>query len=345
MLFRSPLPPLTVEVLGVHKEISHLRSRLIAQPNNPYALGDMAFAYGKIGQLEKAKQCILRALILAPEDRLLLRSASRLYTHSGEPDVALQILRKSERLRQDPWILAAEIAISDLAKETSRYAKRGKKIVEAKITPPYHTSELAGAVGTLELDHGNIRKSKKFFKSALIDPTENVVAQTEWAITHQNLNINDFSLQELPGVYEANSIKSYFEGDWEDALNQTKLWHLDQPFSIGATALGSYIASLLLNRDDDAISIAKGGVVANPRKWILRNNLAVSYAKLGLIDEAEAEMEIANHYLDDAEARGVLLATNGIISFRKGDFVKRCPPLGLPASGTRMSSGVSCATW
>ena len=52
-----------------------------------------------------------------------------------------------------------------------------------------HTSELASAVATLELNSSNIKRSKRLFDLSLRSPTENSIAQVAWA-SRQNRSIN-----------------------------------------------------------------------------------------------------------------------------------------------------------
>jgi hypothetical protein len=59
--------------------------------------------------------------MLAPNHRFALRSAARFFLHVGKPDDAQTILRRSEATRRDPWLMAAEIAVSTVADRTPRW--------------------------------------------------------------------------------------------------------------------------------------------------------------------------------------------------------------------------------
>jgi hypothetical protein len=45
----------------------------------------------------------------------------------------------------------------------------------------WHLGELAAAIATREIEGGGDKLGKKLMRTALIDPTENVLAQAEWA--------------------------------------------------------------------------------------------------------------------------------------------------------------------
>src|SRR5207249_126382 len=84
----------------------------------------------------------------------------------------------------DPWLVAAEVAVSPLAGRTSRLIKHGRRLLESHQFEPIAVSELASAIGTEDLAAGSVRRARQLFGSSLNDPTENAVAQAEWASRH-----------------------------------------------------------------------------------------------------------------------------------------------------------------
>lgn len=144
-----------------YRVISNLKQRTREYPHNPILWMDLAFYYSAIGQIESASDAVGIALSLNRDNRYLLRSGSRFYIHSGMPDKALDYVRKSSLINFDPWLVAAEIAISDSIGKTPKQMKRGRQMLEALSFPKLHLSELASAIGTIELKNGAKRKGKK----------------------------------------------------------------------------------------------------------------------------------------------------------------------------------------
>jgi tetratricopeptide (TPR) repeat protein len=319
--YREPSPvvvPTTQKELRLH--ISSLRCRLREHLNNPLMLHDLAHAYGLVGLLEKAKRYSRMALALAPNNRFLLRSAARLFVHCGVPDEGLKVLRRAESLRHDPWLLAAEIAVSDLAGQTSKYIKHSKRWIDAQKFGPFHLSELAGAIATQELESGNIKGTKKLLKGAMLDPTENVVAQTEWLIGHRGLQrIPELSVRR-PDTNEANFFEAFTEARWTNAMTEARLWCADQPFSTGAITWGSYVAGTILENHHEAMALLDIGHLANPSDWVIKNNMAFHKASVGFLDDAEAWLDRIALDTNDVAAKGTTTATRGLIAYRRGNI-------------------------
>ena len=151
-----------------NRSVKEFREKTQMFPNNPYYWIDLAFCYSAIGKNIKALKCIMIALQLNKNDRFVLRSASRFFQHNEEPDRALHILRASDRIKVDPWIIASEISISDAIGKTSRYIKAADIIIESKNFSPFATCEANSALGTIQIDSGNFKKGKQYFKQALV---------------------------------------------------------------------------------------------------------------------------------------------------------------------------------
>ena len=74
---------------------------------------------------------------------------------------------------KSPWLMPLD-ALRSMCVEVGRFCI-------AKQYPDRQLSELASALGTLEMKAGKVRHSKRLFRSALMDPTDNTVAQVFWA--------------------------------------------------------------------------------------------------------------------------------------------------------------------
>jgi tetratricopeptide (TPR) repeat protein len=164
-----------------HSRIRRLRKVLHESPRNVLARADLALEYTKVGLLRQALSSMHLALRLSPDSRFILRCAARLLVHVGDIEGALATLRASARTKLDPWLSAAEVAISGSAERPPRFAKTGAQLVRSQDHSPFQTTELASALATLEASAGAAKNARRLFAQSLVQPTENAVAQATWA--------------------------------------------------------------------------------------------------------------------------------------------------------------------
>lgn len=316
-----PLPDIILpeDLQKFHVAIANIKKRIREYPRNPILWMDLAFYYSTLGQTDSAEDAVLVALSLNKENRYLIRSSARFFIHNDSPDKALSFLRRSEVGMHDPWVLAAEIAISDDLNSTSKRLKIAKEMVTSKNISIFHLSELASALGTIELKSGARKKGKKLLNFALQDPTENVFAQAIFL----NALFGEpkiFSNPEaLPNSFEAQTRVEFQAGEFQSSLEAAKKWFAYQPFSSRPAAAASYIASVALGQFAEAARIAKMGLLASPRVFMLKNNLAFSLASLGEASKAREVLgTIFESQLKPLE-KGVLAATLGVVEFREGN--------------------------
>lgn len=154
--------------------------------------------------------------------------------------------------------------------------------------------------------------------TALREPTENALAQAEWASTN-GLNLDRADL-DRPRTYEAQALRYSHEGDWPAASNAGREWLADQPFAQEAAQFTSYAASVGAEDWELAAWAAKSGLVANPDDYMLRNNLVFALASQGKAEEAYAELRLIHGSSLDARERAVVMATQGLVLFRHGEI-------------------------
>ncbi len=300
------------------ESIHALRTGLRDYPRDPFKWIDLARRYAGVGLPKKAEQAILAGLSLAPTSRPILRAAARFFVHTHDPERAFLMLRKATSIRNDPWLVAAEIAVSDVAHKTSGLIKLGRSMLGNNSFKPAEISELASAIGSLELSAGNIRGARKLFERALLEPNDNSVAQAEWA----SRKIKDFGVPpehlSKPLNFEARAIQYYTLGEWLTALEETEKWQSDEPFSSRPPSLGTFIAAVVLDDHDKGVQIGQQGLIANPSDSVLLNNLAFSLASLCRVTEAEVVFSKIHPRSCDLELQIALSATAGLIKFRKG---------------------------
>lgn len=300
------------------RRIHTLREQLRIAPRSPVMWMDLAREYSILGQGPSAEHAVRIAVELAPTNRFVLRSAARYYLHKGDPERAHHLVNRAPNIHQDPWLMAAEIATATVLDRTPRLVKRGRSALEGQTFAPEHITELAGAIGTLELRSGKRRHARRLFQQSLIRPNDNAVAQVSWAARHTQGIEFDPNLLQTPWSFEARAWESYGEGEWLVAARAAEEWLHDEAFSSRPAEFGSFVTSVALKDYTASISFARRGLVANPTDPLLLNNLAFALANAGKLPEAfEAFSRIDRSDLD-VTMQITHLATAGLLQYRLG---------------------------
>lgn len=323
------------ETIGFDKNFEmHLRSRIAthkrsvrAYPKNAVAWADLARLYTALGQSSSAKSAIQVAINLARESRFVLRSAARFFVHfsgknsEGHIDEGLHLLRRSKSLKADPWIMAAEISLSTILDETPASLKWARALAEKDALDPWHLSELNGSLATLALMQGGIGKPGKLFKKSLRSPTENALAQAQWAGDKHNVIQVPKEDLERPGLeaFEALALKEKSAGRWRSVLKHCRNWAAMEPTSTRPLSMGTYVAEAILGDPRTALPFAERAVLLDPANPFAHNNLAVVLADLGELDTAEDHASRFPAGILSNYANTVHIATQGLISYRRGD--------------------------
>ena len=258
------------------------------------------------------------ALQLAPDNRHVLRSASRLFLHLNEPQHAHDLLVRSAATKRDPWLISAEIAIAELAARGPRFYKQGVAMIHDGGIFPHQTSELAGSVGTAELIGGNRQKAKKMFRHSMIDPNGNALAQAEWATPNFGAElVPPARIQFARDAFEAKALHRYREGKLDEVLQFCERWAGDEPYSIRPYEFGASTASIT-DEFEKALSFARRGLRIRPGAPRLVNSAAFALASLNYVNEAKEILRTLSRERDDKEAF-IAEANWGLVAFRKGD--------------------------
>ncbi|MGI8837578.1 MAG: tetratricopeptide repeat protein [Pyrinomonadaceae bacterium] len=307
----------------IHEQIRALRARTREEPRNAIVWADLAREYALVGQKDQAIRAMDIAVALGPTNRFILRSAARLYIHEGKVDKAHYILRKAAATKFDPWLLSAEIAVASAANRTSNWVTNGQRMLSDESLSPFQKNELSGAVGMMELSHGKVKSARNLFRQALIEPTENTVAQVEWAHRKKHMSGLDLDLEvarpQTPYPFEAAAWELFSDSAWRKSLDQSLEWLRDQPFSTRPIMLASYLSLSVLEDYRYGEQILKIGLRANPTDATLLNNMAYLCASSGRIADAEG-------YFNSIQAENIrelpqgiaIIATAGLIAFRRG---------------------------
>ncbi|MCK4827615.1 hypothetical protein KA005_68440, partial [bacterium] len=270
---------------------------------------------------EKAKSAMKVALSLGENNRFILRSASRCFTHMGEPDRAVSILNKSGLCSIDPWIASAEIAISECFELKSKNVSKAKKIIDNDDLTHFSRSELTASLATIEMKSGSIRRSSQYMRQALTDPTENALAQVEWLSNQLKTDIPEIvSLgKNVPASFEAMAMHFYYDKKYKASLEASKLWGNYQPLSSRPIIHSSHIAAMYMDDDNEAIRILDSAMPAQKDDPIITNNYAFSYARSGNLERAMECLKNINLHTLTGRPRYIISATKGLIAFREGN--------------------------
>jgi tetratricopeptide (TPR) repeat protein len=302
----------------VYASIAALKRRVRDYPRNAIAWMDLAHAQTVLGQVDKARDAVRIALVLARENRFVLRSAARFFVHAGDVDEGLHVLRRASLVRSDPWLMSAEIALSGVARRAPATFRAAKDMVSRDDLQPWHTSELHGALGTLELESGGGGRARKLFNKSLRRPTENAVAQAQWAaIEHHAVEVPERLPSESMSS-EAIALKAREDREWANVLLACRQWSAMEPTSSRPLVLGGFVAEVALGNGDLASEFTERLLVTSPSDSTAINNHAVALAYRGEVPAARALLNQINPRALMGVGKAVNMATEGLLAYREG---------------------------
>jgi len=310
------LPP--DQRLGEHETLKLWRERTRLNPRNAVAWVELARCQLIYSQKWKAERSMAVALSLAPNNRYVLRSASRLFLHLEQFDRAHDLMVRSPATRQDPWLLSAEIALSQVAEVSPKFYKVGLSMLSEANHLPRQITELAGAVATTELLDGSRKKAVRFFRQSIIDPNGNALAQAEWATpAFATQIVSEDNLKLADEAYEAKAFHLYRTNKFEEVAPVCAQWSSEEPFSIRPYEFGAQSASTIGDYET-ALLFARRGLAIRPAAVRLLNSAAFAQANLGHLDEAELLLQRVPADPSDDSAL-VAEANRGLVAFRRGN--------------------------
>lgn len=300
-------------------QIRLLKKKLIQEPKNPISWVELARLYSIEGNVLKSEKAISNALYLSPNNRFVLRAATRLFIENSIPDKAIFYLRKSTLIKVDPWLTSAHLAVSSHINKFSPFIKNGIQQVNSNKFSSFDLTELNSSLGTIELNNGNIKKAKEFFNNSIKTPNDNSLAQAHFVIKH-NKSLNTLSPQnmDVKNAFEALAIKHQQNGEWEKALENCLYWFLDVPYSSEPSGLGSYISCTVLEDFETSIELCELALKSNPNDTLILNNLIYSYLQVNRISDAERVMKLMEFNIKEnsesltRESGITYLATNAL---------------------------------
>jgi tetratricopeptide (TPR) repeat protein len=275
-------------------DVAHCRSLLKLSPRNAAVWADMSRHYSSQGDKRQAMRCMQTALQLAPDHRWMLRTASRFLVHQQDYAAAHKLLANHPRTKSDPWLMAAELACAHIAGKVPKSWKVGNDALRYDRFSAMHVSELATAIGMMELEGGNRKLARKLVQRALIAPTENTLAQVIWAKEDKHLGDGIVGLDKLVrargDAFEASYKIGLRQGDFQGAIKACQRWMDDEPFAARPKMEATFVASLL--DDYDLIERIAQATLRTDGKLSQEMEMNVMFAELssGRINTAEPEV-------------------------------------------------------
>ncbi|HEY8659014.1 MAG TPA: hypothetical protein VIL78_08250 [Hanamia sp.] len=299
--------------------IKKFRQSVSINQNNPISWLELARLYLIIGKEKAAERCIFVGLQLAPDNRYVSRVVSRYFTHYGDLKMARKVLKLNTAFSLDPWLISADIGISTLYNKSSFHIKRGTELINSKNYSAYDLNELFSALATQELHAGSVKNSRKLYNDSLINPNDNSLAQAVWAKSQiTDLNLTQSTFEKVSHISEAKAYFYFNSKKWNQAYSNTIQWFIDQPFSRDPAGFGSFIASSILEKYDDAIKISQYGLKATPGDFTLMNNLAYSYLKKNDTATAHSIINKINPQALNDREKVIYSATKGLLMYKLG---------------------------
>jgi tetratricopeptide (TPR) repeat protein len=286
---------------------------------NPVLLMDTARELTALGHHKAALRYVRSAMSLAPHSRFVVRSAARYFLHIGDHLQAHEIVRRSPILGSDPWVQAAEIAIATVRGRTSALVKNVERALSSTDVVGVHLTELATAVATVELQEGANRKAKHLFQKALAHPTDNSLAQAEWAAAKLKLVVDEVALS-TPLSFEANSQHAYRKLLLPEAVEAAKSWSVDEPFASRPFDALCYYLSLEGRYSEAQEAVQKAIRIDGGEAFSLELNLLFTRIQMGEVDTAYEDILRLSARPEAKQHAAHMYANAGALAYTTGDF-------------------------
>lgn len=313
-------PAEAAAVESIRERLHCWRLRTRHEPRDALAWVELARLQLASGEKRDAKTSMLIARQLAPTNRHVIRSATRMFLHLNDDDAAQEIVRRCERTKYDPWLTAAEIAVAAHRGKSPHLFKTGENFIEQGKIVPHQFTELAAAMGTVLLRDGNRKRGKKLMVLGLGDPTGNTLAQAEWVSVsfHETLT-QPSTLKTSHDAHEARALRCYRVGLFTQALTSAVDWLEEEPFS-GRAHMAAVAAACTLEDYPLVIKLADDGLKFDPGAIQILQNKIYALACSGKLDEAEgllAKIEVHKDFMAHVGE-----ANKGLIAMRRGNIEK-----------------------
>lgn len=184
---------------------------------------------------------------------------------------------------------------------------------------------MCSAIGTQELMSGAYSKSRKLFNASLEMPNSNSLAQAKWVSNEDNIELNFGHVNLNSGnFWEAKCYNSFKMEDYVRSLDFAKQWIEQEPYSTRAIQQAYGLSITYLHNLSQGQEIMKKALKTHIGNPVFINNYAYALALDGKIEEAEGVISKIKKIdlLSISTVYICLMATKGMIAFRKGDVDK-----------------------
>ena len=302
-------------------KIRHIKSILIDAPRDSIALTELARMYAYIGQTKQSEASLERALKLTPDNRYILRSAANFFSNNEKHEKALSYIWKSESVKSDPWIQAAEIALTTRSSKGPRFAGKQLRHSKTMSVKSHGASELLLGLASLEFKNGAKNKYvRKLVENSLPFATENGLAQAVWIGDQAGFELPTYQLlKNTPRAFEASYYSLMEEEKYDRATVAAISWKNDQPLSPDASIEGAYTASVLIGDHSKGIEIANDALATHPNNFTIHNNLYYSQIVSGDVSGGLDTLKKLRHLADSEYRSMYLYAATGLLAYAVGD--------------------------
>ncbi len=320
---RHRLSRLETNQAYLRSTIRLLKRRIINHPRDVLALLELSRLYVLSGQPASAERYVRQAIALAPNNRLVLRSATQFYKLVGDLGDVLPALRDSEAAKYDPLLQSTEIAAADLAGRGSRFAASALRSLKGVQEVGVQRSELALAVATVEHAAGlPQRRVFQMVKAGLARGTENAQAQAVW-LGEQNSRSLEKLLPNLvlsDNAFEAKALALFEAEDYAGAAREARAWLADQPFEPDAISMVCNCHAIYLRSADVALSVANHGFELHPDNWTVQNAILLVYVRARKLKLASVALSNLTRLANTPAIQAFSLAGAGLLAFAQRDF-------------------------
>jgi tetratricopeptide (TPR) repeat protein len=296
--------------------IAALKKILKYFPRDALSWHDLSFYYMVLGEREKSERSMYIAHSMHRSHPFLARSYARLLIHNDDPEKAVSILRRTGEVKNRPELLSADIAIRSKFNIGNIDISAARKLLSIYKDHPSMISELSAGLGTLEVENGALKKSKKILSLCVESPTENTIAQLEWLRQQHDIVIPEYDY-DIRSI-EADAIHSFHEGEYKKCRDTLMMLHRFQPFSDLPLVDAGYISMFVLDNPGYLISNKEyfsGDVV---KSFMGVNNYIVSKMQLGDTSNIDIELMGLQKLIRDDRERAVFSATVGMYLYLAG---------------------------
>ena len=301
--------------------ISRLKSIVRNFPEDFMTWCDLAFYYTVLGHEDKAEVCISVAWKICNGNSYVARSYARFLIHRDDPEQAMWILKKSGYVGKEPMITSASIAIANTFDLRGPEFTRANKLLNDHRGIPAFSSELAAALGTIEVLNGRKKKARELFRIAFRQPSENTISQFKWLKHKYDFEIHGL-LQDDGSTLEGSVNELYVQGQFKECRDKLLELFDFQPISGAPIADAGYMSLVGLNDPDFVIALSDGRVPYAHMSFGELNNLIVAKLMKSNIDNIAVLFRILSRKIENksSETYGVYKATAGMLLFKLGQI-------------------------